>query len=57
MKKKILVVEDDPTLRSVLADMLGRTYQVQTAENGKIARDLLALQSFDLVLSDVKVLT
>jgi PAS domain S-box-containing protein len=54
--KTILVVEDMSALRSVIASqLLDAGYQVQTAENGQAALDLLATMSeaVDAVLSDV----
>ena len=53
---KILVVEDDPDIRSILARFLGRRgFAVITAENGAEALDTLDREPFDLVLSDVRM--
>jgi signal transduction histidine kinase len=49
----ILVVEDHPDLRTQIADVLGPSFRVLTAENGQQALDLLAKQPVDLVLSDL----
>src|SRR3712207_4067315 len=47
----ILLVEDDPTLRSTLAFNLTREgYRVLTAENGLVALDLVAKHGADLSL-------
>lgn len=52
--ERILVVDDDAGVRSVLASMLEVAgYAVQTAANGKEALDLLAVDSFDLIITDL----
>ncbi len=51
----ILVVEDEPTIREVVCDLLGRSHQchaVRTAEEGL---ELLAAGPFDVVITDVKL--
>lgn len=54
MKKRILVVEDEPEMRAGIADNLEfEGYEVITAENGAVAWNLLQHQAFDLVISDV----
>jgi len=54
-KKKILVVDDDALVRSILSSLLSEShYEVETAENGRQA--LAALDdSFDLLLSDLEM--
>lgn len=55
---KILVVDDEPAVRSFLRDML--TYegrQIVTAESGEEALKHIADQEFDLVLLDLKMKT
>lgn len=55
-EKKILVVDDEELLRSSLAKFLERKgFQVETAESGNKAYDLLSLTPVDLVLSDVRM--
>lgn len=50
---KTLVVEDDLGLRTVLARALAReNHQVQTAENGSQALELLRRERFDAVVTD-----
>ncbi|MEM8528872.1 MAG: response regulator [Bacteroidota bacterium] len=51
----ILVVEDNTSLREYLQLILAPHYQVETAENGKAALELLAKQKnkIDLILSDI----
>ncbi|TNE72029.1 response regulator transcription factor [bacterium] len=54
MSKRILVVEDEPEMRSGIADNLEfEGYAVVTAENGAKAWEILQKESFDLVISDV----
>jgi DNA-binding NtrC family response regulator len=53
---KILVVEDDPDIRSILARFLGRRgYGVKLAEDGVQALELLDQEPVDLILSDVRM--
>ncbi len=56
MAKRILVVDDDVDVASVVADMV-RTdgHEVETAENGKVALAKLREASFDLILSDIRM--
>ncbi len=52
----ILLVEDDQTARMLLADGLtGAGYQVTQAPNGEAALALLEQQSFDVVVTDIKM--
>jgi DNA-binding NtrC family response regulator len=50
----ILVVDDDPVLRHLLRERLKKAgYNVEIAEDGYVARDLINQQSFDVVLTDL----
>lgn len=52
--KKILVVDDDETVRKNLAALLERAgYEADQAADGVEAIDKLKQQKFDLVLSDI----
>jgi signal transduction histidine kinase/ActR/RegA family two-component response regulator len=52
--EKILVVEDEPTVRDTTARLLERRgYTVEVAEDGESAAALAATVRFDLLLSDV----
>ncbi len=55
MKKKILVVEDDATFRAILTEMLAHQYNVNSAENGKVAKEILSISQYDLVVSDIQM--
>jgi CheY-like chemotaxis protein len=54
MKRRILVVDDEPEIRSMLHESLARAgYEVQEAPDGKRAIDMLRKQTFDVVISDI----
>lgn len=54
MQTNILLVEDDVSLSTVLADYLrSKNYTVETAPNGKEAWDLIMIKHYDLVISDI----
>lgn len=56
MKKRILIVEDNITLSQIVRDWLEREgYAVTTAIDEPYARKLLRKESFDLILSDVRL--
>ncbi len=55
-KSKILVVDDEDTLRTVLSQELkGEGYEVETAADGLLALDAIKQNKFDLVLLDIKM--
>ncbi len=53
LTRTVLVVEDDPDLRSFLCGLLGQNYQVLEAADGEIGLELIAKKVPDLVVSDV----
>lgn len=54
--RSILVVDDEPEIIEVLKEILNAVgYQVTTAESGRIALGKIALQPFDLIVSDVRM--
>ncbi|HEY3176690.1 MAG TPA: sigma-54 dependent transcriptional regulator [Candidatus Polarisedimenticolia bacterium] len=54
--QRILVVEDEPDLRKVLATLLRREgYTVDPAETGPAACDRLSKEIYDLVITDLKL--
>ncbi len=55
-KIKVLVVDDEEVMRKLMIKILEKAgYAVETASGGNEARELLAKQEFDMVLSDVKM--
>lgn len=57
-KQKILIVEDDGLLRSLLKETINRSWEtcdVLEAENGLAALEILEKEKIDLVLSDIKM--
>ncbi len=50
---KILVVEDNVELLTLMQQVLGKTYHVLTARNGKQAVGIIRKENLDLVVSDV----
>jgi CheY-like chemotaxis protein len=51
---RILIVDDEPTIRELLAQLFVREgHHVQTAGNGSEAMKICTAETFDLVLSDV----
>lgn len=54
MKKKVLIIEDDPAIRENTAELLELSgYQVSTAENGKVGLDLARTDLPDIIFSDI----
>jgi len=54
--QRILVVEDEPDLRKVLASLLKREgYHVDLAESGLRAFEMLGKEIYDLVITDVRL--
>src|SRR6185503_11200149 len=53
---KVLVVEDDPDVRAILAVFLGdKAFHVKVADSGHRALELLGEEPVDLILSDVRM--
>ena len=51
---KILLVDDEPSNRSLLRDILGNSgYEIVEADNGRVALEIAAAESPDTVLLDV----
>ena len=54
VRKKILIAEDDPTMRKLMELLLVRQgYDVTAVEDGRQALLLLQQEKFDLVISDI----
>lgn len=53
---KILVIDDEKSIRNTLKDILGfEGYQVETAENGLIGAGMVKSTDFDIILCDIKM--
>lgn len=53
-QKKILVVDDDETLREILVDVFeDENYLVDVAANGTVALELMSENYYDLLLTDM----
>jgi two-component system alkaline phosphatase synthesis response regulator PhoP len=52
-KKKILIVDDEQTIRLLVSSMLGKDYTVITASNGEEAINTARSQNPDLILMDI----
>ncbi|MES2802453.1 MAG: response regulator [Bdellovibrionota bacterium] len=55
MLKKILIVEDDNFFRDALRDLLKKKFTVLEAPNGKSAKEILSMQTVDVVLTDIQM--
>ncbi|OGS21892.1 MAG: hypothetical protein A3J83_04705 [Elusimicrobia bacterium RIFOXYA2_FULL_40_6] len=55
MPKKILIVDDEPGVRDVLKKVLEKSYEITQAKDGLEAVELLNDNSFDLVISDIRM--
>ncbi|MCA0389992.1 MAG: sigma-54 dependent transcriptional regulator [Bacteroidetes bacterium] len=56
MSKKILVVDDEDIIRESISFILQKEgYQVDSAENGAIAYDMVQQTEYDLVISDIEM--
>lgn len=54
MAKKILIVDDSPSVLAILDDMLSELgYEVTAADNGKQACTLLETNRYDLIITDL----
>lgn len=53
---RILVIDDERSIRNTLKDILEvESYQVDVAESGVEARNVLKTQSYDVIFSDIKM--
>lgn len=54
--KTVLIVDDEESVREIVSEMISEMgYNVQSAESGEAALDLISRIDFDLVISDVKM--
>ncbi len=55
-KRKVLIVDDEESVLELLEDVLAdEGFQVRRAENGREALDMIARESFDVVLMDIRM--
>ncbi len=55
-KLKLLVVDDEDSLRLLVHDELVNSgYQVDTAESGETALEMIAKKKFDIVILDIRM--
>ena len=52
---KILIVEDELSMRQLLEYIFGQQYCVSTAKDGKEARELLAQNTFEIIIQDMRL--
>lgn len=53
---KILIVDDEPVILNLLNKILrGEGYEITPASNGEVAIKILETESFDLIVSDIKM--
>jgi len=50
---KLLIVDDNEEILSYLQEYFGKLYQVAVAMNGQMALDMLEVQQYDIIISDV----
>ena len=56
MKKKILVIDDDPLVLKSLQSLLTRQgYEVECAKNGDEAENKIRSHPFNLIISDIRM--
>jgi DNA-binding NtrC family response regulator len=54
-RARILVVDDKENMRKLFVRLLGGAHEVETAEDGARALELLAARRYDLVVSDIRM--
>ena len=55
-KKRILIIEDDDEMRSLLKDfVLAEGYEADSVEKGTSAFKRLMTESFDLIITDIRM--
>ncbi len=51
--KKILIVDDNPSIREVMDIALGSEYKLFMAENGRVASQIIEKEKIDLIILDL----
>ena len=54
-KYRILIIEDESSLAEVIIDLLGHDYHCFSTDNGESALNILSEQTFDLIITDLKM--
>jgi len=54
-RRRILVVDDDASIRLLCARILSQAYDVTAVDSGTVALDLLGQETYDLLLTDLKM--
>lgn len=55
MKKRILVCDDEASIRSLLNEALSNDYDVVVCDNGREAVKYITKEKFDLLITDIKM--
>ncbi|MEQ9288182.1 MAG: sigma-54 dependent transcriptional regulator [Cyclobacteriaceae bacterium] len=56
MSKKILIIDDEKSIRNTLKDILEyEKYKIEEAENGKVGLEMITQNEYDIVLCDIKM--
>ena len=56
MPNKILIVDDEQDILDILTRALGTAgYEVETASNGQVALEKVSLQSYDLIITNIRM--
>ncbi len=53
VRSRILIVDDEPEITSILHDLFAATYECTTAESAEEALELLQVDGYELVVSDI----
>ena len=52
-RRRILIADDEPAIRSLVSGILGESYSIIMAGNGEEALDIARLEKPDLILMDI----
>ena len=52
-KKTLIIADDESTIRLLVSNMLGKSYNILTAANGQEALDVVGQNRPDLILMDI----
>src|ERR1043166_2257167 len=54
-RPRILIVDDDDVIRNILDELLSKLYDCTISNSAADALEILASESFDLILSDINM--